>query len=98
MMNLEYKDELKNIFDYIWILFEFDEAKRDRFCATVKPPKLGGNKHMGVFATRSPFRPNSIGLTSARLDSIEYLDNTVKLHVSGIDIKNGTPVLATLAA
>ena len=80
-------------FDYIWILFEFDEAKRDRFCATVKPPKLGGNKHMGVFATRSPFRPNSIGLTSAKLDSIEYLDNTVKLHVSGIDIKNGTPVL-----
>ena len=80
-------------FSHIWILWEFHKAKRENWSATVKPPKLGGNKRMGVFATRSPFRPNNIGLSSVKLTGIEYTDDYGPiLHISGVDLLNGTPV------
>lgn len=80
-------------YEYIWILFQFDKAMRDHFYATVKPPRLGGNKKQGVFATRSPFRPNGIGLSSVKLDKIEYSEeNGPVIYISGVDILNGSPV------
>lgn len=80
-------------FEYIWILFQFDKSMRDHFYATVKPPRLGGNKKKGVFATRSPFRPNSIGLSSVKLEKIEYTDEFGPvIYISGIDILNGSPI------
>lgn len=81
-------------FEYIWILFKFHLVKSDVFHATVKPPRLGGNVSKGVFATRSPFRPNNIGLSSVRLEGIEYSDRDgVILRVSGADLVDGTPVV-----
>lgn len=83
-------------YEYIWILFQFHQAIRSdgKFNATVKPPKLGGNTPMGVFATRSPFRPNNIGLSSVRLESIEYTEKYGPvLHVRGADMVNGTPII-----
>lgn len=80
-------------FNYIWLLWQFEGTDRDRWAATVKPPRLGGNTHMGVFATRSPFRPNSIGLSSVKLERIELETSRGPLiHVSGIDLKNKTPI------
>lgn len=80
-------------FSHIWILWEFSEAKKESWKPTVRPPLLGGNKRMGVFATRSPFRPNSIGLSCVRLEKIEY-DKTYGtiLYVGGCDLMNGTPI------
>ena len=80
-------------FSHIWVLWEFSEAKKERWKPTVRPPLLGGNKRMGVFATRSPFRPNSIGLSCVKLEKIEY-DKTLGtvLYVSGCDLMNGTPI------
>ena len=80
-------------FSHIWVLWQFSEAVREDWSPTVRPPLLGGNKRMGVFSTRSPFRPNSIGLSALRLDRIEYTkkEGTV-LHVSGADLLDGTPV------
>lgn len=80
-------------FSHIWLIWEFSKAVRDDWSPTVRPPRLGGNTRLGVFATRSPFRPNPIGLSCVKLDSIEY--NTPEgpvLHVSGIDILSGTPI------
>ena len=80
-------------FSHIWLLWEFSEAKKDSWRPTVRPPLLGGNKRMGVFATRSPFRPNSIGLSCLKLDKIEYdKELGTVLYVSGCDMMNGTPV------
>lgn len=79
-------------FSYIWLLWEFQDVKRETFSATVRPPRLGGNTHVGVFATRSPFRPNPIGLSSVRLLQIEETADGPVLHVSGIDMRNRTPV------
>jgi len=81
-------------FTHIWLLWIFSEAVREKWSPTVRPPRLGGNTRMGVFATRSPFRPNSIGLSSVRLDRIEYTrsDGPV-LYVSGADLMNGTPIV-----
>lgn len=79
-------------FNYIWLLWEFEGVKRKEFSATVRPPRLGGNTHMGVFATRSPFRPNPIGLSSVHLDRIEETANGPVLYVSGIDMRNRTPI------
>ena len=80
-------------FSHIWILWEFSEAKREKTSLTVRPPRLGGNERVGVFATRSPFRPNSIGLSCVALDKVEYDEKLgVVLHVSGADIMDGTPV------
>lgn len=79
-------------FDYIWLLWEFEGVKRQKFSATVRPPRLGGNTHMGVFATRSPFRPNPIGLSSVHLDGIGESTDGPVLYVSGIDMRNKTPI------
>lgn len=80
-------------FTHIWLLWQFHKAEREHWSATVKPPKLGGNTRMGVFATRSPFRPNNIGLSSVKLDLIEYTeDGGPVLHVSGADLLDGTPI------
>ncbi len=80
-------------FSHIWILWQFSEAVQDEWSPTVRPPLLGGNKRMGVFATRSPFRPNNIGLSAVRLVKVEYSKNDGPvLVVSGADLMNGTPI------
>ncbi len=81
-------------FSHIWLLWEFSEAniKEDGWQATVRPPRLGGNKRMGVFATRSPFRPNSIGLSSVKLERVEIGNKGPVLHVLGADLLDGTPI------
>lgn len=80
-------------FNYIWILWQFEGTDRESWSPTVRPPRLGGNKHIGVFATRSPFRPNNIGLSSVRLEGVEYTKNIGPiLHVSGIDLRDNTPI------
>jgi len=80
-------------FSHLWIIWEFNQAKKDDWKPTVRPPRLGGNKRVGVFATRSPFRPNSLGLTCVKLERVEqdgeYGD---VLIVSGADIMDGTPI------
>ena len=80
-------------FSYIWILWEFSKAVRDTWSPTVRPPRLGGNVRKGVFATRSPFRPNPIGLSSVRLEKVD-IDPKLGpvLYVSGIDLMDGTPI------
>ncbi len=82
-------------YSYIWLLWDFSEAHREEgaWSPTVRPPRLGGNVRMGVWATRSPFRPNPIGLSSVRLERIEWQspDGPV-LVVSGADLMNGTPI------
>ena len=80
-------------FSHIWLIWEFSEAVRDGWSPTVRPPRLGGNQRKGVFATRSPFRPNPIGLSSVKLESIE-IDPTLGpvLHVTGADLMDGTPI------
>lgn len=79
-------------YDYIWILWKFDGTERKNWSATVKPPRLGGNTHMGVFATRSPFRPNPIGLSSVRLEKVEQTTEGPVLWVSGADLMDGTKI------
>ena len=80
-------------YSHLWLLWEFSEARRDSWSPTVRPPRLGGNKRMGVFATRSPFRPNSIGLSSVRLLSVEDTAETgLVLIVEGADLLDGTPI------
>ena len=80
-------------FDYIGLIWQFSEAVRNDWSPTVRPPRLGGNERMGVFATRSPFRPNPIGLSSVRLLRVE-LDVQLGpvLYVSGADLMDGTPI------
>lgn len=81
-------------FSHIWLIWEFSEAIRNSWSPTVRPPRLGGNKRMGVFATRSPFRPNPLGLSSVRLDSIEvHPELGPLLQVSGADLMDKTPIL-----
>ncbi len=80
-------------FSHIWLIWEFSEAARDTWSPTVRPPRLGGNARMGVFATRSPFRPNPIALSVVRLKRIERVEGLGDtLVVSGADILDGTPV------
>jgi tRNA-Thr(GGU) m(6)t(6)A37 methyltransferase TsaA len=84
--------ELEN-FSHIWVLFDFSLVDNKKFSPTVRPPRLGGNKKVGVFASRSPFRPNGIGLSLVKLVKIERdSENKVSLIVSGADIVSGTPV------
>ena len=80
-------------YSHLWLLWEFSKAIREDWSATVTPPRLGGKKKMGVFATRSPFRPNPIGLSSVRLESMEVdeQDGPV-IIVSGVDMLDGTPI------
>lgn len=80
-------------FSHLWILFDFSKSHREEFVPTVRPPRLGGNKKVGVFASRSPFRPNSIGLSAVKLLEIkEDKSSGTVLYVEGADILNGTPV------
>ncbi|MCM1114091.1 MAG: tRNA (N6-threonylcarbamoyladenosine(37)-N6)-methyltransferase TrmO [Clostridium sp.] len=80
-------------FSHLWILWQFSESVRDTFSPTVRPPRLNGNKRKGVFATRSPFRPNSIGMSCVKLDKVAYTKKDgVILCISGVDMMNGTPV------
>ena len=88
-------DALKGIdeFSHLWLIFDFSAAHIDEWSPTVRPPRLGGNKRIGVFASRSPFRPNSLGLSSVKLESL-YKDNKYGyvLDVSGVDLLDGTPI------
>ena len=81
-------------FSHIWLIWQFSQAVREDWSPTVRPPRLGGNRRMGVFATRSPFRPNAMGLSSVQLDRAE-LDPQLGpvLHVRGADLMDGTPIL-----
>ncbi len=80
-------------FSHIWLIWQFSEVKRERWSATVRPPRLGGNARMGVFATRSPFRPNPVGLSCVRLERIELESpEGPVLHVAGADMMDGTPI------
>ena len=87
-------DALRGIegFSHLWLIWEFSEAKRDSWSPTVRPPRLGGNKRVGVFATRSPFRPNPIGLSSVKLIAVEDTKDGKTLVVSGADLMDGTPI------
>ena len=80
-------------FSHLWLIWEFSEARRDGWSPTVRPPRLGGNARMGVFATRSPFRPNPLGLSCVRLETIRH-DAALGavLDVSGADLMDGTPI------
>ena len=80
-------------FSHLWLLWEFSEARREDWSATVCPPRLGGREKRGVFATRSPFRPNPIGLSCVRLEQvIREGEDAPKLIVSGADLMDGTPI------
>ncbi len=81
-------------FDYLWLLWQFSGNKHPAVSPMVRPPLLGGNRKMGVFATRSPFRPNNIGLSSVKLTDIVHKENTriTILKVRGADLQDGTPV------
>ena len=79
-------------FSHLWLIWQFSEAVRPTWSPTVRPPRLGGNKRMGVFATRSPFRPNPIGLSCVKLEGWEMTDEGPVITVSGIDIMDGTPI------
>ena len=80
-------------YSYLWILWQFSECIKSDFSPTVRPPKLGGEKRKGVFATRSPFRPNNIGLSCVKLENVTHTkEYGTVLTVSGIDMKNGTPI------
>ena len=80
-------------FSHLWIIWQFSEAVRSDWSPTVRPPRLGGNTRMGVFATRSPFRPNHLGLSCVRLLGIEETaEHGTVLHVGGADLMDGTPI------
>ena len=82
-------------FSHIWLLWDFSEARREdtKWQPTVRPPRLGGNKRMGVFATRSPFRPNNIGLSSVRIIGIDlHTSEGPVIEVEGADLMDGTPI------
>ncbi len=90
------EDALRGLgdFSHIWLIWKFSTGNREDWSPTVRPPKLGGNTRVGVFASRSPFRPNPIGLSCVKLESIEQTENhgTV-LHVSGADLMDGTEIV-----
>ncbi len=79
-------------FSHLWLLFDFSLSHRDTFSPTVRPPRLGGNERVGVFASRSPFRPNSIGLSSVKLLGVDNVSGRVVLTVSGADLVDMTPI------
>lgn len=87
-------DALKGIegFSHLWLLFDFSKAHREDFSPTVRPPRLGGNARVGVFASRSPFRPNSIGLSVVELVRVEKTSEGHTLIVAGADLLSGTPI------
>lgn len=77
---------------HLWLIWQFSENLRDDWSPTVRPPRLGGNTHVGVFATRSPFRPNALGLSCVKLESVDITSEGPILHVSGADLMDGTPI------
>ena len=80
-------------YSHIWLIWQFSESVMEGWSPTVKPPRLGGNKRMGVFATRSPFRPNPLGLSCVKLEGIELsTPEGPVLHVAGADLMDGTPI------
>lgn len=88
-------DALRGITDYshLWLIWQFSEAVRTDWTPTVRPPRLGGNTRMGVFATRSPFRPNSLGLSCVKIIGLEHtVNNGTVIHVAGADLMDGTPI------
>ena len=88
-------DALRGIeeFSHLWIIWQFSEAVRKGWSPTVRPPRLGGNTRMGVFATRSPFRPNNLGLSSVKMLGVEHTaEFGTVLHVGGADLMDGTPI------
>ena len=88
-------DALRGIeeFSHLWIIWQFSEAVRQGWSPMVRPPRLGGNTRMGVFATRSPFRPNNLGLSSVKLLGVEHTaEFGTVLHVGGADLMDGTPI------
>ena len=88
-------DALRGIegYSHLWIIWQFSKAVREEWSPTVRPPRLGGNTRVGVFATRSPFRPNNLGLSCVKLIGVEHTDNEgTVLHVAGADLMDGTPI------
>lgn len=88
-------DALRGIegFSHLWLIWQFSQAVRPDWSPTVRPPRLGGNTRMGVFATRSPFRPNALGLSSVRLERVDYEgEDGPALVVAGADLMDGTPI------
>ena len=80
-------------FSHLWLIWDFSESHREKWSPTVRPPRLGGNKRMGVFATRSPFRPNPIGLSAVKLERIEYEGPDAPIiYIKGADLMDGTPI------
>ena len=80
-------------FDYVWLIWEFSANRHEQQGLTVRPPRLGGNERVGVFASRSPFRPNSLGLSCVRIDKVELTGREAPvIHVLGADLMDGTPI------
>ena len=79
-------------FSHLWLIWSFDRAERENWSPTVRPPRLGGNERVGVFATRSPYRPNAIGLSCVKLLGTEKGSDGIVLKVAGADLMNGTPI------
>lgn len=79
-------------FSHLWLIWQFSEAVRDTWSPTVRPPRLGGNTRLGVFATRSPFRPNALGLSCVKLVGLEETAEGTVIRVSGADLMDGTPI------
>ncbi|MBR2283740.1 MAG: tRNA (N6-threonylcarbamoyladenosine(37)-N6)-methyltransferase TrmO [Ruminococcus sp.] len=87
-------DALRGItgYTYLWLIFDFTQSHMAGWSPTVRPPRLGGNRRMGVFATRSPFRPNPLGLSCVKLEGLEKTPQGTIIHVSGVDILDNTPI------
>ena len=79
-------------YSHLWLIWGFSVPEKENWSATVRPPRLGGNERVGVFATRSPFRPNPLGLTLVKLEGVDRQDGTCALLVSGADMMDGTPI------
>lgn len=89
------KEALRGLegFSHLWLIWKFSLSEREEWSPTIRPPRLGGNARVGVFATRSPYRPNPIGLSSVRLSAIDYdTPQGAVLYVAGADLVNGTPI------
>lgn len=78
---------------HLWLIFQFHHIGESNFNGLVRPPRFKGKKKLGVFATRSPHRPNRLGLSVVKFEKIEYLENEIRLEVSGVDLVDGTPIL-----
>lgn len=87
-------DALRGIdqYEYLWLIWEFSQNKNKKWSPTVRPPRLGGNKRVGVFATRSPFRPNPLGISSVKLLEVRKEEAGTVLFVEGADMLDGTPI------